>query len=180
IEDKLAGHRRPPNNLAGEQVHDHRDIKPSLPGPNVGDIRDPGRIRLGSCEIPLQDIRYRGGRRAPRGAPHSIATYSPNFGDPHQSRHAMLAAGLSSLTKVEKDPRRAINAVACCKRSADQAKKPCILSRSIRDRLLQPRIVTAGGDLKQSAHRPNAELMPMGLDESVKLANLSSTQSCRH
>lgn len=48
VEDDLAVNRRaggPPDDLPREEIQDDRKIEPTLPRPDIGDIRDPRDIR---------------------------------------------------------------------------------------------------------------------------------------
>jgi AraC-like DNA-binding protein len=59
VEHKLAvnrGLRCPADNLAREQVHDHGQVEPALPSPNIGDIGDPHGVGPTDCELSLQQF----------------------------------------------------------------------------------------------------------------------------
>ena len=56
VEHELAvngGSRRPADDLAREQIHDHGQVEPALPRPNVGNIRDPRLVSTRHRELPL-------------------------------------------------------------------------------------------------------------------------------
>src|SRR5690606_23654823 len=44
------------NNFAREQIHDDSQIEPALPGPNVGNVRNPDLVRMRRCELALQQV----------------------------------------------------------------------------------------------------------------------------
>jgi hypothetical protein len=59
IDNELAADRRlhrPADDLAREEIHDHRKVEPALPGSDVSDVRDPGTVRLSDVEFALQNV----------------------------------------------------------------------------------------------------------------------------
>src|SRR5665213_1170389 len=105
VEYELGGYRlsrRPPNDLSGEQVHDNSEVEPALPGANVCNIRDPNLIRAGDVEIALHEVRDQPGGLGDGAVPDSIPSNRSNFVNAHQPHHAVLAAGLAGLPKIEK------------------------------------------------------------------------------
>jgi hypothetical protein len=68
--------------------------------------------------------------------PDSIASNRPDFIYAHQPHHAVLAAGLSSLSKVEEYPWGSVDTVACRIRGADQPEEPNVLQGPPTDRSL--------------------------------------------
>ena len=69
VEYELAGYRRsrrPPDDLSGEQIHDHSEVEPALPGANVCNIGYPSLVRAGDVEIALQEV----------GDQHEVWTWS--------------------------------------------------------------------------------------------------------
>jgi hypothetical protein len=131
--DRGAG--RPADNLAREQIHDHRKVQPSLPGSNEGDVRHPTGVGTRHGELALQEIGDQDRRLADRPSTGAIAVPRAHVIHTHQSSHAMLAAGLSGLAKIEEHARRTVDAVAGRERPTDQTKQPSILLRSVRDRV---------------------------------------------
>src|SRR5947199_6912437 len=80
----------------------------------------------------------------------------------------MLAAGLSRFTQIEEDPRGAIDAMTRDEGRADQAQQPGVLLGVVRDRLLEPVIVTAHGHLEDATHLLHAVPISIGFDEFVR------------
>jgi len=47
----------PPHDPAREQIDHDGQVEPALPGPDVGDVRDPRRVWVRRGELPLQKVR---------------------------------------------------------------------------------------------------------------------------
>lgn len=169
VEYELAGYRgsrRPPDDLSGEQIHDYSEVEPALPRANVGNIRNPSLVRARDVEIALEDVWDQLGGLGCGAVPGSISSDRSDLVNAHQSHHAMLAAGLAGLPKVEEYSWRSVDTVACRKRRADQPEEPNVLEGSLTDRLLQPGVVTARSHLQHPAHRSNVEAIAVGLINS--------------
>jgi hypothetical protein len=178
IEYELAGYRRsrrPPDDLSGEQIHDYSEVEPALPGANVSNIRNPSLVWTRHIEIALQDVWDQLGGFGRRAVPDSIPSNRSDFVNAHQPHHAVLAASLAGLAKVEEYSRRSVDAVACRKRGADQPQKPNVLEGSLTYRLLKPSVVTARSHLQHPAHRSNVEAIAVGFDKFVGLTDLPRT-----
>ena len=93
---------------------------------------------LGAChgELPLQEIRDQDGGFTDRPAPRAIAMKGAQAVLAHEARDAMLAAGLSGLTQVQEDARRAVDPLTRDERRPDQTQQPGILLGTIREWLL--------------------------------------------
>ncbi len=98
----------------------------------------------------------------------------------HQALDSVLATGLSRLTQVEKYTRGAINPMTGNKGRPDQPNESGVLLGAIGDRLLEPFVVATWCDFKHLAHHLDGVFVPMGLDELVRLTDLSGTHSLRH
>lgn len=48
---------RPAHDLAGVEIDDHGEIKPALPGSDIGDIGRPDLIGAGDRELAIESIR---------------------------------------------------------------------------------------------------------------------------
>ena len=137
VEYELAGYcrsRRPSDDLSG--IHDHGEIEPSFPGSNVRNIRNPSSIWTCDVELALKDVWNQLGWLGCAAVPDSIASNRPDFIYAHQPHHAVLAAGLSSLSKVEEYPWGSVDTVACRIRGADQPEEPNVLQGPPTDRSL--------------------------------------------
>jgi len=66
------------------------------------------------------------------------------------------------------------NAVTRDEGRPDQPQKTCILKGTVRDRRVQPGVVTAGSDLQEAAHRPNVMLTGIRFNELVDPSDLPS------
>src|SRR5664279_2568698 len=144
--DELAGYRRsrrPPDDLSGEQIHDHSEVDPALPSADVCNIRYPSLVWTCDVEISLQEVWDELGGLGRRAVPDSISSNRSDFVDAHQPHHAVLAASLAGLPKVEEYPGRSVDTVACRKRGAAQPQEPNVLEGSLTDRLFKPGVVPA-------------------------------------
>ena len=52
-----SGLHRPANHVTGEEIDNHRQIQPALPGADISYISDPDLIRPDNGELPLHAIR---------------------------------------------------------------------------------------------------------------------------
>jgi hypothetical protein len=134
----------------------------------VGDIRDPRLVSPRHRELPLEEVGDQDGGLTDRPAPRAIAVQGAQLIDAHQPCDAVLAAGLSGLSQVEKDTRRAVNALTRGKRRTDQAEQPGILLRPVRHRVREPLVVPARGHAEHTTHCLRAEFASIGLDELVR------------
>src|SRR5437016_12666393 len=118
------------------QVHDDREIQPSLPGSDVGDIRDPSAIGGIDCEFAIEPVG-RKNRWTPNDRPRClVAAYSPNLVHVHDPGHSVFAAGFSCFTQIAEDARSTVHTTADRIGVADEPKQPLILDRAIRYRLV--------------------------------------------
>src|SRR5450631_1140960 len=178
VEYELTGYRwsrRPPDDLSGEQIHDYSEVEPALPGANVRNIRNPSLVWTRDVEIALQDVWDQLGGLGRGAVPDSIPSNRSDFVNAHQPHHAVLAASLAGLSKVEEYSWCSVDTVACRKRRADQPQEPNVLEGSLTDRLLKPGVVTGRSHLQHPAHRSNVEALSVGFDKFVGLMDLSRT-----
>lgn len=101
VDHQLAVNRRsscPPHNFAGEEVDDDGQVEPSLPGPDIRDVRDPRLVAARRRELALEMIRNQDRRLADRPPTGTIAMQRSEAVLAHQPRHTMLAAGFASLS----------------------------------------------------------------------------------
>ena len=110
-----------------------------------------------------------------RAVPDSVASSRSDFIYAHQPHHAVLAAGLAGLSKVEEYPWRSVDTVARRVRGADQPQEPNVFEGPLTDRLLEPGVVTARSHLKHPAHRSNIEAIAVGFYKFVGLTDLPGT-----
>jgi len=81
IQDELAAQTRaggPAHNQPAEQIHDDRQIEPTLPGPNVRDISDPDLVRADDVEVSLDQVRRDDSGFASGVVASSVAMESPD------------------------------------------------------------------------------------------------------
>ncbi len=118
---------------AREQIHDDRQIQPTLPRPNVRDIRYPGPV-------------------AARPAAGAIVVRSTRTIQAHQTRNAPLAGGFTRFTQFLEQPWRFADTFTCDERGADQPQQPSVLLCPLRCRVLQSVVAATPRDLEQAAH----------------------------
>lgn len=143
IKHDLPGQRwlhRPPDYPTGMEIHHHRQIQPTLPGPDIGDVRDPSLVRPGHGELAVETI----GRQNRWSSDHTtrclVAPQGLDFILTHDPSHAMPATSLAGLSEVRKHPRRTVHAGAGRIRLSDQGKQTSILESAIRQGLVHPGI----------------------------------------
>ena len=162
IGDQLRGHRgihRPPDNAAGEQVKHHRDIKPALGGPDVGEVRDPFLVGCLGRELAVQQVagRRRGwprpcvGRKAsaPRPGAHGFLA--------HQPLDAVQAAPAAGGQNIVPHSPRTVGAVACQKTGPDVRQQCRVAARVIARGPSEPSMEAAARDterLTSPGYRP--------------------------
>lgn len=83
----------------------------------------------------------------------------------------MLAADFARFPEIEKDTRRAVDAMTCREGCPNQAKEAGVFLRALRNRLLKPLVVAARRDAENTTHRLHGVLASMGLDELIRRPN---------
>src|SRR5262249_22268982 len=132
------------------------------------DIRDPCLVSPGHRELALQKVGDHHGRLADRPAPGAVAVQGTQTIHAHEASDAMLTARLAGLSQVEKDARRAVDALTRVERCSDKAKQPSILLGAVRYWLLEPCVVAGSRDAQQPTHPLHAKRISIGLDEFVR------------
>ena len=82
--DGLGGRGVPGHDLVGEDIQDERDIDESLPGPDVGEVHDPGLVWGRRGEVAVQQVSSAAAVLARDRRSHRLAA-----SDPLQSRALM-------------------------------------------------------------------------------------------
>jgi hypothetical protein len=170
----------PPDDLAREKIEDHGEIEPTLPGSDIGDVRDPCLVGSGHRELTLQSIRNQRLRFSYGDVANAVAMQCLQSILSHQTSNPMLAARLSTLAKIVQDSRRTIDAVAGGKRCANESQQPSIFLCSITDRLLEPGVIPGWRHAEKSTHRANAELSLMRFNEFIGPLGFAQHVSCKH
>jgi len=79
----------------------------------------------------------------------------------------MYATAFTRLTQITEDPGAAVGATTANIKLTDQFKQSLVFKLTIRHRLVQPRIETAGMQSEDFAHHPNRKLLAVFVDEGV-------------
>lgn len=114
-----------------------------MPRTDVGDIRDSDHF-----EIALNRVWRDHRGLSDRVLAGSVAVESSDLIDPHQSRHTVLAARLASLSEIEEDAGRSINAMARSKSSSDEPEQPRVFECATRQGVMKPIVIAATSPLR--------------------------------
>lgn len=134
----------PPDDFAREQVQNNGQVEPTLPNPDISDVGDPDTIGLLDSEIAPDEIRDQlGWLTTGNIAAGTVAAFCTHAVDAHQPGHAMLAGRFAGLSKVEKDSRGTVHALARVERRPNQADQSLVLAGPIRNWHFEPRVVAA-------------------------------------
>src|SRR5215210_1817271 len=161
----------PADDLSGVCVEHEGEVEPSLPGPDVGDVRHPQPIRSLRGEVTLHQVGSRRGTLGPRakgGAdfpPAPSASEQPDLS--HQPGHAFSGAPHAQRPKLEVDSRRPVGLSAVSVNARDLLREQSVgLSPSGR-RSVSPAVETALGDLQGPAHRTHPVVCLLRLHKRV-------------
>jgi hypothetical protein len=149
IYDKLIRHsifHGPAHNPAGEDIKENGQVKPSLPGPNEGDIRCPNLVRDKSRKISLDKVR--GHRPLVRGMggdfkPFPGFRYNPIF--PHQAGYPFPAASNALLAEGILNAWTSVGSVAFLVNATDLLKQDLLFLLSEAFSTSQPAVIPAPG-----------------------------------
>ena len=81
--------------------------------------------------------------------------------------HTMPASAHTHLPQVGEDPRRPIDTAAGSIGGTDEPQQALILDCPVRQRLMQPLVEAATGNLQHPTHRGHPVLVAMDIDEPV-------------
>lgn len=147
---KAFGHR-PTHHPAREQIEDHRQVEPALPGPDIGDVCYPGLVRTVGGELSVEDVRgYRlvmlgiGGspELAPRGALQAHLA--------HQTSYPLAAEAQTLGPQLGVDARAAVGPTASLVNRSDRHLQQPIIAPSPARRAVAPGVKTTRRDPKDS------------------------------
>ena len=94
------GFHGPAHDATRDEVDHHCQIKPPLPGSQIGDIGDPGLVRAVHRKLPLELVRRQNGRPSSDYSGCFIASQRLDFMLFHQPCYTVQAARLTGLPKV--------------------------------------------------------------------------------
>jgi len=170
VEGELLGDpiiHRPTHHSTGEHVEDDGEIKPTLSGRNIRDVRQPDTIRRRCREPSAEEIRrQREIVAAVRGPTESSLLAGTNAMVVHQPRHP-IAPDLSSLS-AERSMHTwaAIATSAIAMNATDILDQLAIGSGSHAFRSPSPRVVAAGTDVQHFAHHAHWERRSLVVDKA--------------
>lgn len=183
VEDKLAMNgrpSRPAHYWSRMEIHDHGQIQPASPCTDKGTVCHPDVIRLGNRKLSLEDIPDHDSRLVDRYPSRSIAVQGPQAIFAHQARDSVLAAGLTGLSKIEKDTKCAVDAMARDEGRANQAQQPGILLSPIRNRVLEPFVIATWRNSEHSTHDLDGMLASMSFNELIAPTDIPIAFSIGH
>lgn len=97
----LAALHRPADDTTGIEIDDDGEIGKALTGPDVGDVRDPGRVWSCDVELPVERIIYDDGRPATVDAGTAFVAYLRlDPGNTCQACDPVRAAYLALVEKI--------------------------------------------------------------------------------
>ena len=164
---------RPSNDFAGEQIQDHSKVEPTLPRADIGDVSNPCLVRLGHRELALKQVGNQRRDLRRLHLPRPVAMQGAQAVLSHQSLDSMLAARLALLAHIQHDARSAIDTVTCNERGPYQSEQSCVFLGAVRDRTLQPSVVTGSSDAQEPTHRNDAKPVSIRLDEGIGFPRLA-------
>src|SRR5215469_3691571 len=164
--DPLA--HRPADDLPRIQVFHRRQVQPTLPGRDVGDVRYPDLVDRYRLELPVQDVV--GHRQIMVGVGRTAELPFRLGGDTvltHELGHGVDAATLAACSQFHMDARAAVALFHLLVDGLD------LLGQSLAALLLgtggaiAPGVVAAAGHLQHLAHQPHRPLTAVRVDEAV-------------
>jgi hypothetical protein len=118
-------------------------------------------------ELALESIRGQNRWKAHDVSRLLVAPNRPDSMHSHDSGHPLASDAFARFTKIQEDSRTPIDAATRGVSLSNEDKQPLVLDRSVRQRLVDPRIEAARSDFQDPTHRPNREPIAMGMDERV-------------
>ena len=109
IQDEFFGQRgfhRQADDLPSKEIHNYGQIKPALPGADVGDVGHPGTIWALDRKLTLQSVGTDDRWPADNVPWGLVASQCLDLVDLHDAGHAIVAARLADLAKIQKYARR--------------------------------------------------------------------------
>lgn len=171
---------RPAHYSSRKEIHHHSQMQPALPCADIGNVCDPDAIRLGNRKLSLEVIRDQDTRLVDREPSRSIAMQGPQAILAHQVRNSVFAAGLTGLSKIEKDTGCAVDAMARDEGRANQSQQPGVLLGPIRNRVLEPFVIAARRNSEHSTHDLDGMLLSMRFNELIDPADILVAFSLEH
>src|SRR6516162_4253582 len=170
IEHQLGGKRRrhrPANDPSTEHIEHDREIDEAYPRRNIRDIGHPQRIRTIIRKRTISKVWSRpcpvSHRRSCDPAP-TDASYALSA---HEPRHALAAHVNALVCKLSVNAGCSIRPVRSRMDRNDAIPQHGILDRTPRRRSSRPRMIAAGGDAQNAAHRGHRMNGPVLAHESV-------------
>ena len=162
---QVVGHG-PADHAAAEGIQHDGEVQEPGPGGDVGDVRDPEPIGCVGGEVALDQIRCRSGTRIPYRRPCPLApTDAPQAGTAHQSGDPLAAHSVALSDEFGMDAGGAVGPARGAVDVTDAIEHCSVALGAGRRRPALPRVVPAGGDPQQPAHRGDRIEGPVGSHE---------------
>src|SRR5947209_7216501 len=159
---------RPAHDTTAVQIHDGRQVQPSLAGPDIGDVGEPNLIAHGSREVPAEQVRRDweampavGGAASPRPGrdrPNRVVSHLPL--DP------ATACTMALSFELGMNARAAIAAMTVAMNPLDVLQQFAIGRGAGTFRPRSPSIVARDRDVEDTAHDPDRIVCAAIFDEA--------------
>src|SRR4051812_27734426 len=164
---EVVGHA-PPDDLAGGHVLDGGQVQPALPGRDVGDVREPDRVRPVGGEVPAEQVRRHGMVMPAVGRARDAApARGRQAASAHEPRHPPAADPDAVLAQLGVDAGAAVGPPARLEDRGDPSGEAGILARAAAGPAAQPGVEAARRDAHEPAQAPPREGRALGGDEAV-------------
>ena len=178
IQDQLGsqmrGHGPPDDPAAAGIEHNGKEQEPR-PGGDVRYVGHPQGIRFRGQEVPVHQVRCGTGALFANRCARPLAAAYPLQAFPlHEPGHTFSAHTVTLLGQILMNPGCPVGATASFVEGPDLLRQRRILSGSCRRSSGSPRIVSAGGDTPQAAHRGGMKLGLIRLHEFEDFLDLES------
>src|SRR5579863_9625858 len=104
----------------------------------------------------------------------------PDLVRSHDPCDAMLTASFASLSKIQEDSSRPVDAMACIVRGADQPQQPHVFLGPVGKRLSQPSVISGACDIQDPAHGLDVVFMAMRFYELIDSTGTPRSRSAGH
>ncbi len=159
---------RPSDDPTREQIEDHRQIQPSLPGPQVRYVRCPAGIGRLDFEGAVEQVFCNGHLVvAVGGDDKALGTQSADLRKTHQAGDPLWAARDARFLEISADARTAVGFLALLINGLDLLGQRFVLDLALTLWAFSPSVEAASTDLHGPAERREGEELLLLFDELV-------------